>query len=508
MVSFKHPRLGPERRRLLALAVMALAVELVYVFVISAGHFTHWPNLTSYVNDLAEGFRHGHLHLATEPPPALLAAPNPFDAANVNYWLWDASLHGGHYYLYWGPVPALLLLGVKVVARIKADVGDQYVLFAFYSLFLIAGAVLIARMTTRLFPELPRAFVLIATVGFAYTSPTTYMFATPGIYEAAIGAGQACLLLGLVVAFEAVWNATELEPRPGRLLAAGACWGAAVGCRISAVLPAAALVALTALFSSTASWRRWRGLSVRAVWLGAPVAAVLAGLSVYNKLRFDSWFEVGVKYQLNTFPFLVSRKYVPLNVFSYLLRPLGLSCRFPFLSALYDIGLRGFPRGTKFPPSYSTHEPAAGLWVTSPWTWLVVVAAAFAVWGVVRWRRAGRPEILPDSRARAQVWCVGSFVALSVLMPMVFLPAFISTIRYVADFSAGFALLSTWGAAMALARLPPGWPRWTVLGVLLILALVTTAIGLLLGFQGYDDMFRNHNPALYESLRRKLAFCS
>jgi hypothetical protein len=54
----------------MALVATALAVELLYLFVISAGRFTHWPVMTSYMNDLAEGFRHWHLHLATEPPGA------------------------------------------------------------------------------------------------------------------------------------------------------------------------------------------------------------------------------------------------------------------------------------------------------------------------------------------------------------------------------------------------------------------------------------------------------
>jgi hypothetical protein len=55
--------------------------------------------------------------------------------------------------------------------------------------------------------------------------------------------------------------------------------------------------------------------------------------------------------------------------------------------------------------------------------------------------------------------------------------------------------------------LPSGWPRWTGVAVLALLVLATAAVGLMLGFQGYDEMFRNHNPALYDSLRRRLAFC-
>ena len=51
------------------------------------------------------------------------------------------------------------------------------------------------------------------------------------------------------------------------------------------------------------------------------------------------------------------------------------------------------------------------------------------------------------------------------------------------------------------------WPRRAGLALLVSLALATVIIGLLLGFGGYDAMFKNHNHELYESLRRKLSFC-
>jgi hypothetical protein len=489
------------------LILLLAAIEATYVFIISAGSWSTWPTWNGNYNQLAEGFRAGHLYIPSVPAPQLLARPNPFDWSNFNLWYLDASLYKGHYYLYWGPLPALLLLAVKVVARIRAEVGDQYVLFASYTLFLVAGAVLIARMTARLFPELPRLTALIGVLGFAYTSPTTYMFATPGIYEAAIGAGQACLLLGLIVAFEAVWNATDGQPRIGRLLAAGCCWAAAVGCRISLVVPAAAFVALTALFSSTADWRQSRALAKRAFWPSLPIAVTLAALAVYNRARFDSWFEIGVKYQLNTFPFVTSAKYLPFNIFSYLFRPLGLSCRFPFLAALYDIGTRGFPRWVTFPAGYTTHEPQAGLFMTSPFTWLSVPAIVIAVARAIRFRPGAAAPLLADRRARAEIWCVGSFGALAVLTALPFMSAFGTTMRYVADFSAGVALLGMWGGCVLLRRLRPGWPRRSGIAILLILALATVAIGLLLGFQGYDEMFKNHNPVLYDALRRKLTLC-
>ncbi len=485
-----------------------MAIEVSYLFIITAGTFTTWSTWNTNYDLIAEGFRSGHLYIPVPPPPELLARPNPFDWSNSNLWFLDASLYKGHYYLYWGPLPALVLLAIKVALRITATIGDQYVLFASYTLLLMVGAVFIARMTGRLFPRLPPRLALLATMAFAYVTPATFMLATPGIYQAAIAAAQFCLLLGLLFAFDAVWHASEAPPRRGLLLAAGCCWAAAIACRVSAVLPSAAFVLLTASFSSTRLQDRWRRRAASASWLSGPIAVVLALLAAYNKARFDSWLEIGVKYQLNVFPFLTSRAYLPLNLFSYLLRPMGLSCRFPFVSALYDIGRRGFPPGVRLPPEYSTHEPLAGLWLTAPWTCLSLVGLFFAGRASVRWwRHAQRPPILSDQRRRTTVWCVASFAALASLMPLVFLTAIATTMRYLADAATGATLLAVWGGWSLLDAVHGRWSRRAVLAVLIGLALATLGIGFLLGFQGYDEMFKQHNPELYARLGRRFSFC-
>ncbi len=489
------------------LALLLLAIEATYVFIVSAGTFTTWSTWNTNYDLVAEGFRAGHLYILEAPPPELLAQPNPFDWSNSNLWFLDASLYHGHYYLYWGPLPALLLLVAKVALRIHTVVGDQYLLFAFYTLFLVTGALLIDRTTRRLFPQLSPRLSLLGTVVFAYATPTPFMLATPGIYEAAIAGAQSFLLLGLVPAFDAVWAASEAPPRRRLLLAAGCCWMAAIACRVSAVLPGAAFVLLTAALSSTRPLHRWRRATASATWLSAPIAAGVFALGGYNKARFDSWFEIGIKYQLNVFPFVTSKAYLPLNVFSYLFRPVGLSCRFPFVTALYDIGVHGFPRGTHFPPGYTTHEPQAGLFVTAPWTWLAVVALILVGRAIFRWRRAGSAPFVPDRRARAQLWCLASFAALGFLMPLPFITAFGTTMRYVADFSPGMVLLGVWAGWSLLAGARRRWPRRGVVALLVALAAATAIVGFLLGFGGYDEMFKQHNHDLYESLRRKLSFC-
>ena len=117
-----------------------------------------------------------------------------------------------------------------------------------------------------------------------------YNLARPAVYEAAIVGGQAFLLLGMVFALDAVVAATL---RPGRLLAAGAAWAAALrlpderwtdrraaggGDVAGGRSPGNPIAAPRCLPAS--GWaRRWR--------------SALGLFLLYNRLRFDGWFDFG-----------------------------------------------------------------------------------------------------------------------------------------------------------------------------------------------------------------------
>jgi len=94
-------------------------VILTYVWFISTGLWTTWPATTNYYDQLATSFHEGHLYLDVQPDPALLELPDPYDPdaresmqesdiEKLNT-IWDMSLYGGKIYLYWGPVPALII---------------------------------------------------------------------------------------------------------------------------------------------------------------------------------------------------------------------------------------------------------------------------------------------------------------------------------------------------------------------------------------------------------------
>jgi hypothetical protein len=495
--------------RWLILALLVVAIDVSYLFIVTVGKFTEWPTWNANYDWQAEGFRSGHLYLSARVPDELLAKADPFDGANQSLWFTDASLYKGHYHLYWGPLPAVVLAGIKSAFRIERQVGDQYFVFVFYTAYLIAGAMFIDRMARRLFRELPPWMVGLAVIVFAYANPTPFLIATPGIYEAAIIGGQVFLLLGLLFAFEVVWTDGQPRRRARRmLLVAGTCWGLAITCRLITGPTGALILLATALvIRREADPRRaWLTRLQDALCMAAPMAVLLGGLLLYNKARFDSWFEFGMNYQLSMMRFRTAAAYVWPNLYQFLLRPVQVSCEFPFVAAPPPD--KGFPDGYRVPGGYWAPEPLVGALSAAPWlAWLLVAAfylgrLVHTAWG----DRAGFFAAV-DPRERARLWC-GAVLATFAINALPTVAQFIATMRYLADVSTGSLLLSIWGAwsLYGTARSRP-WPRRMVTATVVALAAVTVVVGLLLAFRGYDNGFQRHNPALLRRLVQALSFC-
>jgi hypothetical protein len=490
--------------RFSTLAALLLAIFLVYLFIVTAGTFEEWPTYNTIYEQLAAGFKRKHLYLALEPAPQLVAAKDPLDPVNAEYWIPDFTLYKGKYYVYWGPFPSLALLAVRGILKVGKSVGDQYPCFAFYLIYVVAGAMLIHRMARRLFPGLPHYLVLMAIAVFAFANPTPYLIATPGIYEAAIGGGQAFLLLGLVFAFDALGGLRHFSYL--RLVAAGVAWSIAIACRVSTGPAVLLLVLLTGLMPRRGG-RRWLSTLIDLAWMSAPIVLTVAGLLIYNKVRFDAWLEFGTGYQLNTMHYRPSFDYVAPNLYSYFLRWPVVSCQFPFVTAPWDWGPPAFPNDYEIPAGYWIQEPVVGMFRVVPWAWLVWLGLVFAA-----------REVLPSSMVRrlpkagaptgTTFWCAGAFAILAIITGLPFVPTFGATMRYLGDVTAGFILFATWGAWgfyhwMSRRK----WLRRGYGALLTLFAAATIALGILFGFQGYADHFHLYNPALHERLTAKLSRC-
>ena len=484
-----------------------MLVGFVYVFLTSAGRFRlPWPTYNTWYDLLADGFRQGHLHLSISPSPELLAKPDPLAHENRALWAWDCLLFQREFYLYWGPFPALLQAAVKTVLRIRDVIGDQYLVFGFVYLTAVSGALLVDRMARRFFTRLPTFVVALAFLAFATANPGPYLVATPGTYQAAIVGGQAFTMVGLVFAFDAVWKASSGRTATSDLVCAGVAWAIALACRIS-VAPAVGLVLLVTVVATSARHeRRVRSLISDSLAVGVPVSLGVAALLAYNKMRFGAWLDFGLKYQMETIQLELSARYAVATIHSYFLRTSELSCRFPFVIQHWDAGLRPMPPWMPVPQGWTEQEPIIGILVAVPTVWLAPVAIRAAIRCFLQASEASWPS--HPARRITFAWLVvtlliaGTFAgAADFVFPAV-------TMRYLADFAGPWVILGLLGAMLMVARSRGAlWRRWGSRVLVSALTIGTIVVGLLLGFQGYNNQFERNNPTLYEKAVTSFSIC-
>ena len=487
----------PARGRTRAVLPILILVSLYYAFLGSSGRFVDLPIAhTNYYDRLAQGFAAGHLYLPEPPSSALLMRANPYAAQNVSHWVWDASLYGKHYYLYFGPVPALLLLALRSVAFQAGVITDQWPTILFLLGRFYAGSGLLVGLANRLKVPPPTWLLVLSVAVFGLAHPVPYVAMRPSVWEAALAGGQCFLFIGLWLAFVALGT-----PKHRRicLLLAGSMWGLAIGCRATMAIPTPALVLVT-LGMLWYSGRRGRSWLLDALSLAVPFAALCALHGWYNWARFGSAFEFGIRYQTTLQPFRGSSSYVLPNLYAYLFTVPLLSCRFPFVGLPAQ---RVMPDWIGNPLGYATFEQLGGLLFLAPWIVLTPVGAWFAL----RRRRLADP-LGNHSFSPTEVWLGLSCVAIVPSMIPV-LHLWLAAPRYPGDAVGGLIILASIFAYFLARTFPTASSRrGRVLRVVVpALGITTCLLSALTAFAISTRSFPILNPLLYQKIESTLSLC-
>ena len=461
-------------------------VLVVYVVLISGGQLTDWQTKTYGFSMLADAFMTGQTSLLIKPSPELLQLADPYDPIqNIHVRLGDASLYKEKYYWYLGPIPALMLIPVKVWCdNYLTVIGDQYLVFVFVAGLLMAQTAIILRAGKAFYPGAPPWTLVPMIIALALALPVTWLIYSPGMLETAISGGQCFAFIGLYCAM------TALPPgkiAAWKLLLAGIAWTLAVGCRLS-LAPAIGVVALLTLWelarTGEIAWRSWRYLLATAALL-LPLVAGAIGQGIYNRVRFESWTETGWTYQLAWMNhkalagtgYIVSPRYILPNLYRYLLELPKIVPDPPYVGL--EDGVHGLVRWFP-PPQVNALERTAGMLWSAPFCLL----ALGAFWP--RRRTYGMPKgaeaaPAPSPTAGTQPWLLRSLAALVVLGMAPVLCTIGSVERYLADGAPAVMLLAVLGAWRLLRRAslsaPPRWPAYAIV---VLLSLLTATFGLLL----------------------------
>jgi hypothetical protein len=485
VTSWQGPWRAPWQRACIAGALAVMAV--FYAWTASTSEFPARPGsgYGYYYNHLANAFRAGQLHLLIEPRKELLALPDPYDpVANAPYRLHDAVLFKGKYYLYYGPVPALLVyIPFRVITGLNFT--DPLAVALFSTAGLVFAFLLVHYLARRFLPETPFWLVLAAIPALGFGSVLPYLARRPLHYEVAISAGYAFAFASI---YCFVVGTMGDRFRRGLILWGSLLLGLAAGSRPPML--AAGLVPGVLALSAMVS-RRDRPIRDHLITLLAffgPLTVCVGLLLVYNVLRFGSWTEFGVNYTLigvlpggetvRTYKFYDIAR-VPFGLFYYVLAPPHFTAEFPFI----------FPQAWVYliPPANYYLEPVAGILPVCP----LVIIWFFAP---VLWLKShGKPGPL---------WLVGGAIAGvgAVLLAQFTLAAV--TMRYVVDFATLFlvpALLLWYGCLNAL-RGPAARTRTALSAVFLVLLAVTVIVQTGLSFVGASDNFKHGSPQTYEAV--------
>ncbi len=282
-------KLNPKTAAYYFLSILVLLLVLfTYLWYFKTRNF---PADNNYYSQLAIAFKKGQLYLGEKPSPALLALNNPYNyqARKGIDFPWDASLYNGRYYLYWGPIPALLLTAFD--DKLVSKIGDQHLTFIFTCGLFLYIYLFSFTIWRRFFQKLPEwmFFIAIITVGIAL--PFTWLLSNPRIYEASISSGQFFLIGGCYWAYAFIANPTS---RTWKLILTSLHWACAIGSRITLAPAVAFMIIMVLIKVARENWPFIISTKTNftILTLILPITICGAGLAWYNWARLDLYLSL------------------------------------------------------------------------------------------------------------------------------------------------------------------------------------------------------------------------
>ena len=293
-------------------------------------------------DELAQAILDGKTYIDNEDvPQSLLEMENPYDNTARYYkqiesgdtYRWDVALYDGHYYVYFGIVP-LLLMYLPFRAILKAPFPSAIGIIIFAVIFAFGVYKLLALLCRKYFKNVSIGAYLLTALAFVNCCGAMFLVKRPDFYSVPIITAMAFVTWGIYL-----WlKGRDLEQKKNLYFLGGSlCCALAVGCRPQSVLMCAvALPIFLGYFFKEKKIKEKSGIS-NLITLAVPFIVVAAGIMYYNYIRFDSPFDFGSSYNLTTND--VTRRgfemdRTGLGIFTYLFQPPSFDATFPYIRAV------------------------------------------------------------------------------------------------------------------------------------------------------------------------------
>jgi Flp pilus assembly protein TadD len=340
----------------------------------------------AYYNLLADGFRKGQLSVAIEAPPELSRLPDPYaPTANAVYRkhmfeegrLHDMSFYKGRLFLYFSPIPALLLFW-PYHALSGGYLFHSTAVAIFCSVALLIAAGLIHACWRRYFSHVHPAWLATVALALGMANSASAMFFRPDVWEVPIS----CALMLTMATLAALWQALHDPKRRNRwLMLASLAFALVIATRPVLLFGAFILVlplVETWRDSATDAGVRRRRILCGLGGIAVPLMVVGILAALYNYLRFDNPLEFGQRFQLSNDRHndaqYFSWRFLWFNFRMYFLSVPAWKASFPFIG---DVPLPEKPLGhAGVENSYGilTNTPVALFVLILPLAWRQIAA--------------------------------------------------------------------------------------------------------------------------------------
>lgn len=436
------------------------------------------PHHYGFYNLMADAFEAGQMHLLIKPPKEMLDLQNPRDPEqNAKWRILDLSIYKDKYYIYFGPVPTLLLfipfrwLGI---GKISEPLG---VAIFSYGIFLCSLYIILYTVKKHI-PNANRNLVLLSIIAAAFSSAIPYNLRHPVVYEIALSSGAFFAMLGLAL----ILRSRDGERCSFRFLIVASCaFGLSVGCRPIYVFAAIFLFTLWLLLSFKNKFQ-WKESLVTGLSLALPFTAFIAAVALYNYARFGSFSEFGADLMTNATLWNTGFSYrfcnIAPGIFLRAFCPPQFSDVFPFirLHQFYPFDL---------PEGYSLEEVSAGFLLTTP-----IILLFFCL--ATSWVKKTKTTA---------IFFISSlliFFGLGILLPESYM-LFSNSMRYQLDFAPYILLGCILGSLHIESQAKQNYSWLLRFGMILSL-IFGILVHLAFGMTGIFDTFRRGEPRLYFAL--------
>ena len=506
---FIHWLAGWQLFSLLLAIIVVLLIAVYAIWFTSAGRYSIFTPVSNTYVDLGEAFLHGQLSLLQQPDPRLATLSNPYDSKQRGSipFIWDSSYYKGKFFLYWGPVPALMSSIAEWI--LQARPPDQLVALISYIGLAVILLCILLHIRKQFFPNVPGISIPFFIMAACINLPYLFILGRPQIYETSIITGQFFLILGLLACLR-----YQITEKYFWLWLSGLSWGLAISARYNLVVSVGVFVAFVPYSiyqKKKVDWRSLPGsnkfsqiikcLDWKAI-LAMLTPLLLCGfaLAIYNYARFGNPLETGFTYQLTLSKSAIySISFVPSNLFMYLAYPVKASGVFPFYKSV-SIQYNLLPSWAARPAGKMFDEVFFGILPSLPVLWPLVLVIPLAIMVIVKqFQKKSLSEGLDFKKPPLLLLAVLLFAGLLQFAFLLFY--FYGAMRFIVDFYIPLLLaayITIWLVDSHLRNIPMiRWLFW--LGVM-GLAVWTVGIGFFAGFDIPPQYLRAENPQLFGAL--------